>query len=98
MGRVASLMFIVDNTVQWCISSEMCWVALLDRFTLASELELYTTVNGGMGSPFGFCCRQCTVMVFAGSSNSSPVNSVVFFVFFYFLVLIFFCQCPGGSV
>ena len=35
VGRVASLMFIVDSTVQWCISSEMCWVALLDRFTLA---------------------------------------------------------------
>ena len=64
-------------------SSEMCWVALLDRFTLAArqihvgewsnalQLELYTTVNGGMGSPFGFCCRRCTVMVFAGSSNSS---------------------------
>ena len=40
MGRVAPLMFIVDNTVQWCISSEMCWVALLDRFTLASGRTL----------------------------------------------------------
>ena len=35
VGRVAPLMSIVDNTVQWCASSEMRLGSLLDRFTLA---------------------------------------------------------------
>ena len=35
VGRVAPLMSIVDSTVQWCVSSEMCLGSLLDIFTLA---------------------------------------------------------------
>ena len=58
MGRVAPLMFIVDMTVQWCISSQMCWVVLLDRFMMAlgqtikfkTEMSLQP-VAGLPGSP-----------------------------------------------
>ena len=69
VGRVAPLMSIVDSTVQSVVRQFRNVFGFTARHIHVGvwsddlQLELYTTVNGGMGSPFGFCCRQCTVMV-----------------------------------
>ena len=82
MGRVAPLMFIVDSTVQWCVSSDMCWVAQLDRFTLAcgrtlSNWSFILLSMVGWVAPLVSVADSAPCW-FAGSSNSSP--STLFFV------------------
>ena len=93
VGRVAPLASVADSTANWCLSSGLCWVVLLDGHTwqrVNTLLESYLVSAGRVAS-------------LVPTNDSKTPNSPLFCSSNHFNVFCVefvhaWCPCPGGSM